>query len=495
MKRAIRHIRRFIRPWSLFTLIWCSMLSHAADSVIAPKITPKRYSGEKLSINFQNIEVRSVLQVIAEFRRLNMVVSDAVTGSLTLKLKDTPWDQALDIILQTRGLGMHQSGNVMYIAPREELAAKEQADLEARKKISDLEPIRTQSYQLNYTKAKEVANGLRGLPIGAGASSGITPSLSYGSTSSNINVRSILSNRGSVIPDERTNQLFVTDIADKLKEVEQLIAKIDVPVRQVMIEARIVEANDTFGKSLGVKLGINENRLTPNAGVPLGHNGRITFGGNLAAVGAQTGQPDTLATYSNTQLINLPANKVNNFDPATFALSIFGATSNRFLNLELSALEADGQGKVVSSPRIVTADKVEAYINQGYKIPFNQASTSGATSVQFIEAGLRLKVTPQITPEGNVILDVMVNKDSLGNLTPVGREINTKEVKTQVLVDNGGTVVIGGIYEQEENTSQAKVPLLGDLPVLGQLFKNNTRDTRRTELLVFLTPRILFEKP
>lgn len=480
-------MKRYIRPWSLFTLMLCSTLSHAADSMIAPKL----YSGEKLSINFQNIEVRSVLQVIAEFRRLNIVVSDAVTGSLTLKLKDTPWDQALDIILQARGLGMHQSGNVMYIATRDELAAKEQADLEARKKISDLEPLRTQSYQLNYTKAKEVANGLRGLPIGAG--SGFTPAPS--TTTGSSNIRSILSNRGSVIPDERTNQLFVTDITDKLKEVEQLITKIDVPVRQVMIEARIVEANDVFGKSLGLKLGVNENRLMSNAGVALGNRGRITVGGNLAAVGAQTGQPDTLATYSNTQLINLPANKVNNFDPATFALSIFGAASNRFLNLELSALEADGQGKVVSSPRIVTADKVEAYINQGYKIPFNQASTSGATSVQFIEAGLRLKVTPQITPEGNVILDVMVNKDSLGNLTPVGREINTKEVKTQVLVDNGGTVVIGGIYEQEENTSQAKVPLLGDLPVLGKLFKNNTHDSRRTELLIFLTPRILFEKP
>ena len=475
--------------WVLITILMGSVPVHAADQTHAEK----HYLGSKLSLNFQNIEVRSVLQVIAEFTHLNMVVSDSISGAVTLRLKDIPWDQALDIILQSRGLGMQQNGNVLYIAPREELAAKEQADLEARKKLADLEPIRTQSYQLNYTKAREVANGLRGFPIGA--SSVATSSITSSSSSSVAgNIRSILSSRGSVIPDERTNQLFVTDISVKLKEVEDLIAKIDVPVRQVLIEARIVEANDSFSKSLGVKLGVNENRLTSNAGVALGNQGRMTIGGNMAAVGAQTGQPDTLATFANTQLVNLPANKVNNFDPATFALSIFGATSNRFLNLELSALEADGQGKVVSSPRIVTADKVEAYINQGFKIPFQQSTTSGATSVQLIEAGLRLKVTPQITPEGNIILDVMVNKDSLGNLTPVGREINTKEVKTQVLVDNGGTVVIGGIYEQEENTGQAKVPVLGDLPVLGNLFKNKTRDTRRTELLVFLTPRILLEK-
>jgi type IV pilus assembly protein PilQ len=439
------------------------------------------YQGEKLSLNFQNIEVRSLLQVIADFTNFNVVTSDTVTGSLTLRLKDVPWDQALDIILQAKGLGLRKSGNVIWIAPKDELAIKEQADLEAGKKKTELEPLRTQSFQLNYTKAEDVAKGL----AGTGGSGG------GGSTTK------LLSARGSVISDQRTNQLFVTDIPSKLEEIQSLVARIDIPVRQVLIEARIVEASDTFGKSLGAKLGFSDLRGV-RSGVPgwnLSGDNRAAIGGNYAGLGAQTGQAGTpTASLANSQFINLPAVGQGGYDAASFALSIFGASSNRFLNLEISALEADGKGKVVSSPRIVTADQVKAFISQGQKVPFQKSTSSGATAVEFVEATLKLEVTPQITPEGNIIMDVKINKDSLGALTALGREINVKEVKTQVLVENGGTVVIGGIYEQQSNDTITKVPLLGDVPILGNLFKTKTSDSQRTELLVFLTPKVVTEK-
>jgi len=308
----------------------------------------------------------------------------------------------------------------------------------------------------------------------------------------------ILSPRGSVIADQRTNQLFVTDIPSKLEEVQTLIGRIDIPVRQVLIEARIVEAADTFGRSLGVKLGFTDLRGL-RGGTPgwsLGGDNRVSVGGNYSNVGVQTLQtPNTPSSYiPNSQFVNLPAVGQGGYDPSTFALSIFGASSNRFLNLEISALEADGRGKVVSSPRVVTADQVKAFIAQGQKIPFQRATSSGATAIDFVEAFLKLEVTPQITPEGNIIMDVKVNKDSLGTLTALGREVNVKEVRTQVLVENGGTVVIGGIYEQQENDSTTKVPVLGDVPFVGNLFKTKTRDSQRTELLVFLTPKIITEK-
>lgn len=472
------------------------------------------YTGDKLSLNFQNIDVRAVLQVIADFTNLNVVTSDSVTGTVTLRLKDVPWDQALDIILQSKGLGVRRSGSVLLIAPREELATKDQSDLEVRRKISELEAVRTQSFQLNYSKAEEVARGLLGATIGApnaqaGMVPGMAPGLSSGVTPGapgQVASPRILSSRGSVIAVARTNQLFVTDIPAKLEQIRAMIEKIDIPVRQVQIEARIVEASDTFGRSLGVKLGVNDLRMQRGM-LPDGvvGNTRAIVGGNYLAAGTQTVQPGAPSVqagtfretasqaYTNTQFVNLPAAPINGFDPATFALSIFGAAANRFLNLEISALEADGRGKIVSSPRIVTADQVEAYIKQGFRIPYRGAGNALNTSpqVQFQEANLKLTVTPQITPEGNVILSVMVNKDSLGTITPDGREINTKEVKTQVLVENGGTVVIGGIYEQEEIDGRTKVPLLGDLPVLGTLFRSTGREARRTELLVFLTPKVL----
>jgi type IV pilus assembly protein PilQ len=439
------------------------------------------YSGEKLSLNFQNIEVRALLQVIADFTNFNVVTSDTVTGNVTLRLKDVPWDQALDIILQAKGLGLRKSGNVIWIAPKDELAAKEKVDLESRQQIAALEPVRTQSFQLNYTKAEEVAKGLTGQNAGGG-----------GGGSSRI-----LSSRGSVIFESRTNQLFVTDIPSKLEEVQTLIGKIDIPVRQVLIEARIVIADDKFGRSLGAKLGMADLRGI-RGGIPgynVGGNNQVAVTGNMNAIGATTGQTTATAVpFNDTQFVNLPANGLNNFGPATFALSLFNAGANRFLNLEISALEADGKGKVVSSPRVITADQVKALIEQGEELPYQTATSSGATALQFRKANLKLEVTPQITPEGNVILDVDVNKDSVGRNTAAGFAIDTKHVKTQVLVENGGTVVIGGIFEQTDREDVTKVPLLGDVPYLGNLFKTKTNSSSKTELLIFITPKVVSDR-
>ncbi|MDR7269026.1 type IV pilus assembly protein PilQ [Pelomonas saccharophila] len=443
------------------------------------------YAGDKLSLNFQNIEVRALLQVIADFTNFNVVTSDTVTGSVTLRLKDVPWDQALDIIMQAKGLGLRKSGNVLWIAPKDELATKEKLDLEAKAAIAQLEPLRNQSFQLNYVKSEDIAKGLTGQASGGsgGSSSGTR----------------ILSQRGSVIFEPRTNQLFVSDIPSKLEEIQAMIAKIDIPVRQVLIEARIVEANDKFGRSLGVKLGVNDLR-GQQGGIPgysVGGGNYVTVGGNYNGVGSQTNQ-GVATNYNNTQFVNLPANTSSDAfsggTAAQVALSLFSATANRFLNLELSALESDGKGKVVSSPRVITADQVKALIEQGEELPYQVATSSGATSVQFRKANLKLEVTPQITPEGSVILSVDVNKDSRGTLTPQGYAINTKHVQTQVLVENGGTVVIGGIYTQDEGETVNKVPLLGDVPLLGNLFKNKTRTTSKTELLIFLTPKVVSER-
>jgi type IV pilus assembly protein PilQ len=441
------------------------------------------YSGEKLTLNFQNIEVRALLQVIADFTNFNVVTSDTVTGNVTLRLKDVPWDQALDIILQAKSLGLRKSGNVILIAPKDELAAKEKAELESKSQISSLEPVRTQSFQLNYTKAEEVAKGLSGQNSSQGSSSGS-------------NASRMLSPRGSVIFETRTNQLFVSDIPSKLEEVQSLISKIDIPVRQVLIEARIVEADDKFGRSLGVRLGASDLRGI-RGGVPgygLGGDTRVTVGGNLSAVGGQTQQTGGSVSYNDTQFVNLPAGAQGGYEAASFALSLFGATANRFLNLEISALEADGRGKIVSSPRLVTADQIKAVIRQGTKIPYQKATSSGATSVEFIDATLKLEVTPQITPEGNVILDVEINKDSVGAITAGVPSINTKSVKTQVLVENGGTIVIGGIFEQVDRSEEVKVPFLGDVPYLGNLFKTKSRTLNKTELLIFLTPKVVTDR-
>ncbi|HRM53611.1 MAG TPA: type IV pilus secretin PilQ, partial [Ottowia sp.] len=387
------------------------------------------YRGEKLSLNFQNIDVRSLLQVIADFTNFNIVTSDTVQGNLTLRLKDVPWDQALDIILQAKSLGMKRSGNVLQIAPKEELAAKEKAELEAQAAIRDLEPMRTQSFQLNYSKAADIATQLTSSGGSGGGGAGAT------------GTRGLLSARGSVIAEPRTNQIFVSDIPSRLIQVEEMIAKLDVAVRQVLIEARIVEATDTFGKSLGVKLGGGDLRgiRGGDAGYSVGGGNRIALGGNYNAIGATTGAFESSALTSLTsQMVNLPASSLGGVSPTSFAISLFSSAANRFLNLEISALEADGKGRVVSSPRVVTADQTKALIEQGTEFPYQQATSSGATSIAFRKAVLKLEVTPQITPEGNIILDLDVNKDSPGTPVEGGMSINTKRVRTQVLVENGG---------------------------------------------------------
>ena len=427
------------------------------------------YTGEKLSLNFQNIETRSLLQVIADFTNFNIVTSDSVTGSVTLRLKDVPWDQALDIILQARGLGMRKTGNVLLIAPKDELAAKDKLDLESRNAIQSLEQVRTQDFKLNYARADDIAKGL----LGTGAP---------GATK-------ILSARGSVISETRTNQLFVTDIPSKLERVQSLIAKLDIPVRQVLIEARIVEASDTFGKSLGVRLGGRPFSLNGNQNTQFGASYSTPSFSALTVDGRQTAATGAGTTAGD--FVNLPGVGQNGFGAATFAVSLFNSSLTRLLNLEISAMEADGKGKIVSSPRIVTADQVKALIEQGTELPYQQATSSGATAIAFRKANLKLEVTPQITPEGNIILNVDVNKDSVGRSTANGFAIDTKHIQTQVLVENGGTVVIGGIFEQNEREDVTKVPVLGDIPGVGNLFKQRTRTANKSELLVFISPKMI----
>jgi type IV pilus assembly protein PilQ len=437
------------------------------------------YNGEKLSLNFQNIEVRSLLQVIADFTNFNVVTSDSVTGSVTLRLKDVPWDQALDIILQAKGLGMRKSGNVLWIAPRDEIAAREKQELEAKASIESLETLRTQGFQMNYAKAADIA-----LQISGGDSAGTA------------NTARILSPRGSVIAEPRTNQLFVTDIPSRLQQVQDFIAKLDIPIRQVLIEARIVEADDRFGRSIGVRLGGSDLRGVRggDAGYSVGGGNRVAFGGSYNAISSTTRESENTLDTINTSFVNLPSSGAGGFSPAAFAISLFSSAANRFLNLEISALEADGRGKIVSSPRVVTADQVKALIEQGTEYPYQTATSSGATAIQFRKANLKLEVTPQITPEGSIILDVDVNKDSRGETTAAGIAINTKHIQTQVLVENGGTVVIGGIFELIEIDDTTKVPLLGDLPVVGNLFKNKSKTANKSELLVFITPRVISDR-
>ena len=458
------------------------------------------YNGERLSLSFQNVDVRALLQVIADFTNLNIVTSDSVAGNLTLRLKDVPWDQALDIILQARGLDMRKNGNVILIAPREELATKEKLELEARLQISDVEPLRTETFTLNYQKADAVGELLKD------------------------EKQRVLSKRGSALVDARTNKLFVQDTPTRLDEVRRLIQQVDIPVRQVLIEARIVDANDQFSRNLGSKLGFydkrslvynTQSRIDPVTGQAVAYNvpvygagspvagGYGLISGNLTGASQLSSQlgsdiPNAApglgitTALENTNFVNLPAAAIAGASPASFAISLFGSSLTRFINLELSALEADQRGKVVSSPRVLTANQSKAIIEQGTEIPYQVSGGVGvAPTIEWKKAFLKLEVTPQITPEGNVILDVDINRDSIGALTAAGLAIDTRHVKTQVLVENGGTVVIGGIYEQIERNRTDKVPLLGDIPVLGYLFKSTTRTNDKTELLVFLTPRVV----
>jgi len=443
--------------------------------------TRQGYQGERLSLNFQSVDVRSLLQVIADFTNLNIITSDSVSGSITLRLKDVPWDQALDIILQSKGLDMRKNGNVLIVAPREELATKEKLELEARNQIQDLEPLRTETFVVNYQKAEDVRKLLAD------------------------ERQRLLSKRGSVVVDPRTNQLFVQDTASRLEEVRRLLQRIDVAVPQVLIEARIVEADDRFSRSLGVRLGgstgfpreiVGSNAFGSLNGVggtttltsPGGST--VTIGQGAGGGGSQNGV-GAPGISTNASFVNLPGANVNGFSPAGVALTLFNSSLSRLMALELTALEVEGRGKIVASPRLVTADKVKASIEQGTEIPYQQATSSGATSIQFRKATLKLEVTPQITPEGAIFLDVRVNKDSRGQDTASGPAIDTKNVQTQVLVENGGTVVLGGIYEQIERNTVTKVPVLGDVPYVGALFRNRFRVNDRTELMIFITPRVV----
>lgn len=425
------------------------------------------YSGEKLSLNFQNIEVRAVLQLIADFTGLNVVASDSVQGNITLRLKNVPWDQALDIILKTRGLGMRQSGNVVLIAPNQELAEREKRELEAKKQMVDLAPLRTEFYSINYAKAADIATILKE------------------------EKNSILTERGSVTIDTRTNTLMVLEAAEKQIEVAKLIEKLDVPIRQVMIESRIVIANDDFSKDIGVRSGVTyaaEN----------GSNGVITTSGSGEGTDTMTGSavnnltgtgqpyPIELPELDNRYNVNLPVGNA-----PSIALGILGG--DYLIDLELSALQTEGRGEVISNPRVVTSNQTEAVIEQGVQIPYQEASASGATSVSFKDAVLSLKVTPQITPDDRVHMQLEVNKDSVGGIYSGIPSIDTRSVKTEVLVDNGDTVVLGGIYETSSSTGESKVPLLGDIPLLGYLFRSKSSKENKAELLVFVTPKILKE--
>ncbi|MFZ2542224.1 MAG: type IV pilus secretin PilQ [Gallionella sp.] len=414
------------------------------------------YAGEKLTLNFQKIDVREALNVIADFTELNMVISDTVTGNLTLRLKDVPWDQAFDIILDSRGLDMRKNGNVIQVAPREEIASKEKIDLTSRQEIADLEEVRTESFQLSYQTGAAVVTLL---------TSG---------------TQRILSKRGSAVVDARTNTLFIQDTPSHLDEARKLIKQIDVPVRQVMIEARVVEASDKFGRNLGVRLGYNSNDT-----FQVGNSTKLS--GNVGANSLLAGPLAGVTMPASTPNVNLPSAGT----AGAFSLLLFNSGMSKLLSVELTALETDSKGKIISSPRVVTSDKTEATIEAGTEVPYQQATSSGATSVAFKKATLSLKVKPQITPDDNVIMDISVNKDSVGQLYGGVPSIDTNQVKTQVLVENGGTVVIGGVYTQVLTKGVDKVPLLGDIPVLGYLFRSSADIDNKNELLIFISPKIM----
>jgi len=396
------------------------------------------YSGEKLTLNFQNISTREALSVIADFTGLNMVISDTVSGSLTLRLKDVPWDQAFDIILQSRGLDMRKNGNVIQVAPREEIAAKEKIDFSSRQEITELEPMRTENFALSYAKAADIVKLISD------------------------EKQKILSKRGSANFDLRTNMLFVKDVPTSLEEVRKMIKLVDVPVRQVLIEARFVEAGESFNHTLGGRLGYTG----PTVGVANGNAVRGNLSGSVNLPGAASGM-------------------------GGLTMNLFNAASTEVLKMELNASALDGTTKNIASPRVVTGDKTPATIEAGVEVPYLQSSSSGATNVAFKKAVLSLIVTPQITPEDSVTMKVNVTQDTVGNIYAGVPSINTKRVDTQVLVDNGGTVVIGGVYTQEDSDSTSAVPGLSDIPVMGWLFKQNTLVKSKKELLVFITPKIL----
>lgn len=438
------------------------------------------YTGERLSLNFQDIPVRAVLQLIADFTSLNVVVSDSVDGNLTLRLKNVPWDQALDIILKAKGLSKRESGTVMMIAPSEEIAAQEKIDLEAQQSITELAPIRSAFFTINFAKVTELAALFSGIGGGGEGAEGTT-----GSTG-------ILSPRGSAIVDERTNTLIIKDTEEVISEIRRTLKKLDIPIRQVMISSRIVIATDDFTKELGSRFGVSAaESISDGFGVTTG-----TFRGadSLATSGL-----NNLATSGVAEPFQMPtgvaaADRLNvNLGTTSPAGSLAFAVlaGSTLIDLEISALQAENKGEVISSPRVVTADRHQARIEQGVEIPYLSASSSGATQVEFKKAVLSIEVTPQITPDDRVIMDLSVNNDTVGDVFAGIPSIDTREVTTQVLVNNGDTVVLGGIYEQVTRDEIDKVPFLGDLPLIGYFFRHTLESDERRELLIFVTPKIL----
>jgi type IV pilus assembly protein PilQ len=437
----------------------------------------KEYEGQRLTLNFQDIETRAVLQLLAETSGRNIVVSDTVQGNVTLRLRNVPWDQALDIVMTTKGLDMRQNGNVIIVAPAEEIAARETADLEAKAAITELEPLYSEFLQVNYAKAGDLAS----LISGSGGEG-----------------NALLSGRGSIAVDDRTNTLLVQDTAERLQDIRRMVSTLDVPIKQVLIESRIVVVNDDFSRDLGVRLGVtgfNENSTdgaTVISGTGSGTDTMInSVIENLGTSG--TIYPIEVPQLGNRYNVNVPISNA----AGRFALAVL--EGDFLVDLELTALEAEGRGEIVSTPRVITANQKEARIEQGVEIPYQQSASSGATTIQFKKAVLSLTVTPQITPDNNIIMDLLVHKDSVGDIISTGGlggtvpSIDTRAVQTQVLVADGQTVVLGGIYETERRETINKVPFLGDIPVLGHLFKSKQRTDNKAELLIFVTPRILEE--
>ena len=487
-------------------------LAYQSDNTYTIEIKPtvkhavaeekKEYTGERLTLNFQDIDVRSVLQLLADTSGQNIVVSDSVTGNLTLRLQNVPWDQALDIVLRTKGLGMRRRDNVILVGPAEELANREKAELQAKKEVEELAPLRTEYLQVNYAKAVELQALIKGRPIsGSGSQSAAAQSLAGGSANS------LLSQRGTVSIDERTNTLLVQDTPDRLADIRKLVATLDVPVRQVLIESRIVIVNDDFSRELGARFGVTgvqansaNTGLVSVSGDSQSSNSIISSAlTNLAA--GKGALPVTVPTsplisntpnYTDRYNVNLPV-----ANPAgSIAMGIL--KGNYLIDLELSAAQAENRGEIVSAPRVITANQKEAYIEQGVEIPYQESSSSGATTTQFKKAVLSLKVKPLITPDNRIILDLNVSKDSIGQLVQSATggqvpSINTQSIVTQVLVNDGQTVVLGGILETTRSATDTKVPILGDIPVLGHLFKNTSRTNNKDEILIFVTPKILRE--
>ena len=441
------------------------------------------YTGERLSLNFQDIPVRAVLQLIADFTGLNVVVSDSVDGNLTLRLKNVPWDQALDIILKAKGLSKRESGNVMLVAPSEEIAAQEKIDLEAAQAVTELAPLRSAFFSINFAKVKELEPLFTG---GAGGGEG-----EEGGSST----ASLLSPRGSVIIDERTNTLIVKDTDEVISQIRRILNKLDVPIRQVLVSSRIVIATDSFTKELGSRFGVTRVQSA-------GSNGIAASSGTFASTDSIAGSAlENLSSSGNPFPVEIPTGNTINPERLNVNLPVSGAAAGALaftilnggslIDLEISALQAENQGEIISSPRVVTSDRHAAFIEQGVEIPYLSASSSGATRVEFKKAVLSIEVTPQITPDDRIIMDLTVKKDAVGEIFQGIPSIDTREVSTQVLVNNGDTIVLGGVYEQVSGNEVDKVPFLGDLPLIGYFFKHTLESDEKAELLIFVTPKIL----